>query len=292
MRFLWRLTVRRHHLRFIMILICMSACAAISAAQTDSYARWENGVSEAWWFDSADFSAESISEAQTRWQSIGAENDAAKHSGWQGDYASGGDTHGAYMRWSPQGGYVLMHVNKCEARVTGFSYGTADAAGALVEFKTAFKQSSSHSHVHGHDSTPVKIRFLPVTWRGVRYLIGENEIADFYDYTAGLGNYNRGLGGFTIIEATDFFYKIKDEADEKDKGLPVVPPGYERFVKKPVEAKLTSVGTGYRKVDRENEWWDNFVIPVTINAGQANGVKRKMSLQVINHQGFGGMNRA
>jgi hypothetical protein len=203
------------------------------------------------------------------------------------------------MRWSRQGGYVLMNIDKCAARVMGFSYGTADASDALVEFKTVFKKSSSHSHGHAHSPTPVKIRFLPVTWRGVRYLIGENEIADFGDYAAGLGNYNRGLSGFMIIDAHDFFYKIKDQAqknqanedqpNKEDKGLPVVPPGYERFIKKPIEAKLTSVGTGYRRVDPENEWWDNFIIPVTVSVGQANGVRRKMSLRLVGLEGFGGL---
>jgi len=274
-----------------MILICISACAVVSEAQTDPHGRWENGIGEAWWFDPADFPVESVSEVQSRWQSIGAENDGAKDSGWQGDYSSGGDTHGTYMRWSLQGGYVSMNVDKCAARVMGFSYGKAATSGALVEFKTerALSSAQSHGHGHGHVPTPVVIRFLPVTWRGVRYFVGEDEIADFCDYAAGLGNFNRGLGGFTIIDAIDFFYKIKDQANEEDKGLPVVPPGYERFVKKPIEAKLTSVGTGYRRIDRENEWWDNFVIPVTISVGQANGVKRKMSLRVIDHQGFGGM---
>lgn len=289
----------RRPLRPLMILICMCACVSICEAQTDSYGRWENGVSEAWWFDPAEFAAESISEVQTRWQNIGVENDGSKDNGWQGDYSSGGETHGTYMRWSRQGGYVLMNIDKCAARVMGFSYGTAEASDALVEFKTVFKQSSSHTHGHAHSPPPVKIRFLPVTWRGVRYLIGENEIADFGDYAAGLGNYNRGLGEFMISDAHDFFYKIKvqaqkdqaneDQPNEKDKSLPVVPPGYERFVKKPIEAKLTSVGTGYRKIARENEWWDDFVIPVTISAGQASGVKRKMSLRLVGLEGFGGI---
>jgi hypothetical protein len=272
-----------------MILLCLSACAVSSAAQTDPYGRWENGITGAWWFDPADFPAESISEVQTRWQSMGAENEGSKDSGWQGDYSSGSETHGTYMRWSRQGGYVFMNIDKCAARVMGFSYGTADASGALVEFKTVFRQSSSHTHGHSHARTPVKIRFLPVTWRGMRYLVGENEIADFFDYAAGLGKFNRGLGGFMFIDAADFFYRIKDRTNEGDKGLPVVPPGYERFIKKPIEAKLTSVGTGYRKVDPENEWWDDFVIPVTVSVGQASGVKRKMSLRVVGLEGFGGV---
>jgi hypothetical protein len=288
MRSLSRRTARRA-LRPLMILLCVSACAVVSAAQSDPYGRWENGISEAWWFDPADFPAESISEVQARWQSIGVENDGAKDGAWQGDYSSGGDTHGTYLRWSPQGGYVLMHVNKCEARVMGFSYGKTFASDALVELHTEFRKSSSHSHGHGTAAAPVKIRFLPVTWRGARYLVSENEIADFGDYAAGLGKYNRGLSAFMIIDATDFFYKIKTQANVEDRGLPVVPPGYERFVKKPIEAKLTSVGNGYRRIDRENEWWDNFVIPVTISAGRANGVKRKMSLRLVGLEGFGGM---
>ena len=68
---------------------------------------------------------------------------------------------------------------------------------------------------------------------------------------------------------------------------PVVPPGYERFLKKPIEARITSVGRRDLRSDytvkgehTEQTFAQASVTQVTINAGAERGVKDGMFFRV------------
>jgi hypothetical protein len=144
---------------------------------------------------------------------------------------------------------------------------------------------------HGH---PMKatLRFLPVTWRKDRYLVPEDEIADFGDYIAGLAKYNDWPGEY--VEVVEFFAKLDREvAGTIDRlarpskinkatakmDLPDVPSGFERFMKKPIDIRITTVGKAWLRANGENPWWNDLVITTTINAGQAEGVWPKMKFR-------------
>lgn len=252
----------------------------------DSDGRWINGVTEPWWF-SESVSKEDIAAAQLQWATIGNEASAESDSMWAGNYFIGGDTHGSYLRWSRQNGFVLFHVNKCEARVMGFSYGTVVRSPGLIQLMPEKTVSESTKHGHSKHST---LRFLPISWRQSKYLVPENEIADFADYVAGLGQYNDP--NFILFDYAQFFSQFDEEAsrvavpvatNKNDSGFvePIVPPGFERFIKKPIDAKITAKGKSYIKHNPENPWWDDLVTPVTITAGSADGLKTKMSLRVV-----------
>jgi hypothetical protein len=260
--------------------------------ELDSNGRWVNGVTEPWWF-SESAPKEDVAAAQRQWKVIGNETITAGDSLWAGDYFIGGDTHGSYLRWSLQNGFVLFHVNKCEARVMGFSYGKVVFSPSLIQLLPEKTVSDSTKHGHNRHST---LRLLPIRWRQVRYLVPENKMADFADYVAGLGEYNDS--SFTLIEYAQFFSQsvaqtpgLAGSAVRNKNSLdfiePVVPPGYERFIKKPIDAKITGKGKSYLRRNPENEWWDDLVIPVTIDAGSADGLKTKMSLRVVGSEGFG-----
>jgi hypothetical protein len=171
-----------------------------------------------------------------------------------------------------------LHVNKCAALVEGLEYGEALFSPVLLQFVPKLNRQAAGSHKHSsNNSTPN--RWLPVKWRGAHYLVPENQLAAFGDYAAGLGAYNAGLGMF-FFERIEFFYKLEAREEGSPEELPVVPPGYESFVKKPIDARIITVGAGYRKIDRDNEWWDEYLIPVVINAGSTHGVKPKMLLRI------------
>lgn len=272
--------------------LSINAHAQNSSLELDSYGRWINGVTEPWWF-SESVSKEDIAAAQRQWAAIGNENIAASESLWAGNYFIGGDTHGSYLRWSRQNAFVLFHVNKCEARVMGFSYGKVVFSPSLIQLLPEKTLSDSTKHGHNRHST---LRLLPISWRQVKYLVPENEIADFADYVAGLGEYNDP--NFTLIEYAQFFSKSEVQTtgvaglvarNKNSFGFvePMVPAGYERFMKKPIDAKITAKGKSYLRHNPENEWWDDLVIPVTIDAGSADGLKTKMSLRVVGSEGFG-----
>ena len=259
--------------------------------ELDPQGRWINGITEPWWFPD-NISAEDIKSAQSVWSSIGKQTAL---DGLMGDYFIGSDTHGGYLRWM-DGRYVLFNVDKCQAKVMAFSYGTVVFSPDLVQLIPEKKASGSTNHRHGPET---KLRFLPVIWRNTRYLVPENEIAEFGNYVAGLGEYNSP--DFIFLEFAQFFVKLRDTASSavEDPGgiqrrrsdlfiVPSVPQGYERFIKKPIDGNIVSRAKSYVRKNAENEWWDDLIIPVSINVGSANGLKEKMFLRVVGTDGFGG----
>lgn len=262
-------------------------------AQLDEDGRWVNGVTESWWLDEGITKAEGEAAA-ARWKEIRdgfARVDVPR--GWAGTYFRGSETHGTYMRWSPRG-FVIARIDKCRALVMGLVYGRVEATPTLVQFFPELDKESAggHGSHHGgaqHAARPRDvIRFVPVEWRGRRLLIAEREMEEFGDYVAGLGSYN---GDFVtrFLDYENFFRG----PDKDDRGVgsvsaqPVVPTGYERFIKRPIEARVTSVGRRVFKSDyfiESKHSSMNFarasLTRVTISAGSEQGVKEGLVFRV------------
>lgn len=263
--------------RILSLLFCLTICAVSAQAQYDHYGRWENGVSEPWFMESESYSKEDAATARARWAAIEADIKGGTGGEWSGDYFLGGSTHGSYLRWSQQSGFVLLHVDKCAAHVMDFSYGKVAVTDRFITLlpERMPKKSSSHG-----DSHKMSTRYLRVIWRSAHYLVDETEVASFGDYVAGLGRYNEGLGTL-FFEELDFFRKLNDGDEGSVDELPRVPQGYEGFLKRAVDARITGVGSGTAKPDADNPWWDELIIPVTISAGRAQGVKPQMRLRIM-----------
>lgn len=272
-------------------LACVLACAGAAQAQFDPEGRWENGVTEAWWLDTETFSKEEAARAAALWESIGEENARGPAGGWAGGYFRGGETHGVYMRWSPRAGFVIAHVNKCAALVTGLVYGRAEASPSLVRFfpEVDKVRADGHEGEHMHAAAPrASISYVPVGWRGERLLVAEGEMEDFGDYVAGLGRYNQ-WAGFIFLDYTNFFARVGGGDDSADADAPpVVPAGYERFLKRPVEASVVSVGRRVLRRDYHIEGENTSasfervsLTYVTIDAGAEQGVKDGMVFRVV-----------
>lgn len=279
------------------LLACALACAPAAAAQAlpearaqlDGDRRWVNGVTESWWFADGFTDAEA-SAAAARWKAIGDELAGAKGAAWAGDYFRGGDTHGTYLRWSPRAGFVIAHVDKCQAMVMGLVHGRVEATPGLMRF---FPELDKHpARGHGGHGAPAHreprdvLDFVPVEWRGGRRLIAEEEMADFGDYVAGLGRYNQWVS-FMFLDYVTFFSRMgEDEAGGSPS--PAVPHAYRRFLKKPVEARVTSVGRRVIRRDYHVEGESTSMTferasltYVTIDAGSERGVKPGMILRVV-----------
>jgi hypothetical protein len=272
----------------LLLVVGFTAQAVSTQAQAfdvelDSHGRWVNGLTEPWWFPDG-IPSEDIKSAQSLWSGIGNQNELDI---WSGDYFTGGGTHGSYLRWTP-GGYVLFHVDKCQAKVMGFSYGKVVATKDVVQLTPEKTVDDSAKHHHIRDAG---LRLLPVTWRDTRYLVPEDQISDFGDYVAGLGEYNSR--DFMLAEYAQFFSKpavsVPESTESPDATntitdkftAPVVPLGYERFIKRPIDGRIISLGKSYVRKSEENEWWDELIIPVVVGAGSTQGLKTKMVLRVI-----------
>jgi hypothetical protein len=281
------------------VLACALACAAAARAQAlpeasarlDADRRWVNGVTESWWLADGFTDAEA-SAAAARWKAIGDELAGAKGAAWSGDYFRGGETHGTYMRWSPRAGFVIAHVDKCQAMVTGLVHGRVEATPGLVRFFPELDKHPARGHGHGGHGAPAHreprdvLNFVPVEWRGGRMFVAEEEMPDFGDYVAGLGGYNQWVS-FMFLDYTVFFSRMGEEAAGGPPS-PAVPPAYRHFLKKPVEATVTSVGRRVLRRDYHVEGENTSMTferasltYVTIDAGAERGVKPGMILRVV-----------
>src|ERR1043165_8980865 len=98
---------------FLSAALLVDACPA-QAQLVDQWGAWENGITEHWWLSSKTFTNEEAARAIEQWQRIGAVN-PTQASRWEGDYFAGGETHGTYLRWSRQDGFLIADVDKCQA---------------------------------------------------------------------------------------------------------------------------------------------------------------------------------
>lgn len=269
------------------------AARGVPGQDIDAQGRWENGVTEAWRHDPEQFSEEAMAATRALWRQIGEENAGPKSHPFAGDYFVGGETHGTYMRWSPRAGFVVVSVNKCAALVTGVAHGDVAAAPTFVEFRPVFRRHFSHGahgHPHGGDLALDAVKYLPVRWRGERLMIDEKDIGDFGDYAAGLGDYN-GLLAFPL-EVSHFMHSLGPD-EPHAAPTPLVPPGYEQLLKRPVEAVITSVGRRKLAADYSCKFSSDIMrfsdhheraslTFVTVAAGSEHGLKPGAFLRVSN----------
>ena len=265
------------------VFLLFAAFPIISLAQAQKYVEWHNGVTERWFVDTSEFSQEKLGSAIERWKLIEAENLQQKSHEWAGGYFIGSDTHGSYLRWSPRAGFVMANVNKCAAMLMGLSFGKVVASPTSVRLIYEYHRlSNSHGHGHSPKAAPTEIKFRPIKWRGNRYLIEEKRMAEFGEFVAGLGKHNQEFAW----PADMIFFSGGEEPKASSGELPIVPQGYERFIRKPIEAKITFVGKPQLKRYRDEfgTIHKEKHIPVRVNVGRSQGVKRGMYLHVLSHE--------
>lgn len=267
--------------RLFAAVICGAVLWVVAQAQSREHAEWDNGVTERWWVDLSVFAKPELDAAIERWGLIAEGNRAARSHEWAGGYFTGGETHGTYLRWSPEAGFVMAHVDKCAAMLTGLSYGRVVASQGSVEFVFEYRKSSgAHGHAESHASpAPPVVKFVPVRWSHDQYLVREDEAAEFGDYAAGLGKYNTE---FAWVDGVAFFARSTSEAKSNYEELPQVPPGYERFIKKPIDARVSAVGAPRLKRQRTGDSLQyEKHIPVSLDIGSLGGVKPGMFFHVL-----------
>jgi hypothetical protein len=260
------------------VILCVHTS---SSAQSQNYAEWENGVTERWWVDLAEFPKQELDNAIEQWRRIGVDNQNAKSHEWAGGYFTGSNTHGTYLRWSQQSGFILAQVDKCAATLMGLSYGKVVTSPTSVEFIFEYhKSSGSHGHTKSHTPAPTAIKFITIKWSNDQYLVQENEMTEFGNYVAGLGKYNQE---YAWLDGTDYFARSISEAKSNYDELPQVPSEYVRFIKKPIDAEITAVGApGLRRLrDYDGPLQYEGYTPVTMNVGSLNGVKKGMLFRVL-----------
>lgn len=273
------------------IIFCILFCAISSQAQFDAEGRWINGISEEpLFFHNLIYSPQNAVIFQSKWQLIKEENALSKDNEWTGDYVIHGETGGVtVLRWSLKEGFVFLFGGGCEPNVRGLNYGRVSFSNNLLQLFPEVDAEASWILLAENDDRRyfkanfIASKFVPVKWQGIHYLVAENQIENFYDYVAGAGDYV-SRDGIQIVNS--LFFPKNEERDKAETGedMPVMPAGYERFIKKPVDAKIIATGRSFIRYIAESEdrsEGDEWVIPVTLNAGSEDGVKPEMAFEIL-----------
>lgn len=194
---------------------------------------------------------------KSRWDTIGEELKTTEHS-LAGTYVKPG-YRGWYLRWSPKMGFVyIFHYEDID--VIDYSYGKAWVNGQDVSFipEREFKIELSD-----------KTLLTPKSWVALgEYLVPKNQIKDFADYLAGLGEYNNWE-----CECAAFFVKpYSGNAPPL-----IIPSQYKRLFRPSIEGEIIAVGNS--KVMKRPNAVLEITIPVRVNIGRKHGVIKGLSLR-------------
>jgi hypothetical protein len=277
--------LRLKHSRLISTAIFISGVVLLSAQLTaaqshsvDASSRWTTGVGEPLSFPPTG-PKDQIEKLKARWDAVQIEHGRLEKGTLAGSYGTGSETHRSVLRWAPSTGYVLVHIDLCAATVTGFSYGSVRFTSTTLQLIPEAQFAEDMHHRHG--SRRVKpTEFLFVKWRNVLYLTTQNDIRNFLDSLAGLGKYNE----HHLWDIGPAAYSRGGEKSGTADDLPIVPPGYESFVRRPIN--LTIKGVGRRVVRRFRDEYDTELhyesrTTVTIDGGRLDGVRPGMRFHVI-----------
>jgi len=171
---------------FLVLYLAADGSAQFSTQDLDQHGRWVHGLGEPLWFDEGAPKKE-VELLKTRWRLIDNDNTGVGKEPLAGDYGSGGETHGTVVRWSPSSGFVMLHVDKCAARVMGFSFGSVIVTPTKLQLipEARFTSSNNHNHSQNHADSE---EFLFVKWRSVPYLRGRTRFETFLTHWLGEAN--------------------------------------------------------------------------------------------------------
>lgn len=253
--------MKQNILRCFVLFICTVIVADCALAQA--------GVTESWHTDYSKHTKEQADVAAERMKTIEAELENPATNEWAGTYDwSDGGTSNEVLMWTPRAGFLVFRLG-CYPGVHDLNYGSVSDSPTMIQMLPALSSAGTRlGSLHA--------RYLPVKWGERHYLIAEDEVSAFYDSVTGI----RAEQDENAVLIADFLLK-RDDVDKPIEGMPVLPPGYERFVRKPIDASISKVGKSSVKIDEENEWWNELVTPVEINAGKSDGVKVGMVFRVL-----------
>lgn len=272
------------------ILLSASLSAMFSSivpcqAQIEGREKWESGfresVNSAWYLPDAP--QNELSELKSRWENIEKELKSTSNE-FAGTYLRYGAMRSGILRWSPDNGFVYIYVYEWYS-VLNFSYGKVTVTPSEVIFTVEREQKLKNV-----DDTPhlTPQNWIPATWKRTNYLISSTEVSDFGNYTAGFGQFNDFNG--PCCEFSPFFARVSANRAPAFSDKPILPNKYQRFIKQPINAKITFIGHKrfVKNYGLEGSLYGQLFMkasltPIRISAGKSQGVKQNMLFRLINN---------
>jgi hypothetical protein len=266
------------------LVACAFSSAAAQAADADDREQFESGYEDTYktWHLPSGTSKEEAAALNARWKALGEELKSDDAGEFAGTYFSGGETRRSLLRWAPEGGFVFLYVYE-NFSVLDFSYGKVSVTPAGVVFNVERERKGLGG---GSDQGRTPQRWVAARWRTANYLLPENEVAKFGQYVGGFDKYNDFNG--PCCEFAPFLSSAARRDALKSFEEPAVPAPYARLIRRPIEAKIKSVGR--RRVVKdyglEGEFYEQgfqraSLTPVTIDAGRNRRVRRGLLFRIV-----------
>ena len=265
-------------MKAIYLLVFIILTGLLVAAQTpqqdmerlDQYGNWIHGEGEPWSMDSKKYTSEQAKVFRKRWADL---EKATKETTdeWAGEYSvPGAELSVVSLRWTSESGFAFLYVNTCMAKVMILSYGGvyADSAEVMLLPEISLPSRDKRDEYFLEMLSP---KYIPVKWDGLHYLIAEGDLKNFFDRFAGRVVYREDAEPKSIR----LFRKSGDEGQHESLDNMIVPYGYDKYIRKPIQASITKVGKekithGTEEFDADEQFVETTVV---INAGSAKGVK-------------------
>ena len=144
-----------------------------------------------------------------------------------------------------------------------------------------------HSQGHGehgaHSKLADRIDLISITWMRGTFLVTKDQLRNFSDWAAGLGEYNDRS---PFIDEYPFLSSWEAESDSEGATfqLPVYPPGYERYIKRPVRGTVISIGKSQGRVNIDSDVSDELITPLKIKVESADNLKIGMFLHAVGEE--------
>jgi hypothetical protein len=217
------------------------------------------------YWDMKSFTLDDVARGKVRLKTV---RQFAPQNEWEGTYYANTFLGDNKFIWNASGGFFSFYFYHTLKSLT---YGKATDTPAFIDLEYEKLPFSLAGKKPGFKSKLVKVRIGKT-----RFLVPENRLEDFCDRAVGLNT-----------DSDDVLYywmkETEQDSSERLEGLPVLPAGYQKFLRHPIEATLVSVGK--RKIipnehSTKEYNYDDIHYQVTINAGRNKRVKKDMNFFV------------
>lgn len=252
--------------RLIVTAVFAAFLCLPARSQVDENGRWHSNIFGPVYVSFTKFSKDEFRSALDTLTAIQSEETTDE---WSGLYsARGSEVNRMMFDWGPKSGFVFFNVYTCTPELKTVQSGTVD-----------FRSNRLTVRPLGAVSNEKPPAYLAVKWGERHYLVLEDRVREFYRFVAGYGWSDDEYVFF------DFFEKVGDGTNPIS-GMPVFPAGYERFVKRPIDATVTRV---IRRVVREEDGGGNgssrtSFTYVALDKGSRHGLRIGMTMFGIEDQ--------
>lgn len=238
--------------RLLSFLLIFAACTAASGQCPGTIEDWTPSVET--------YSAEEAVAVQASWDAICDELSKHRADEWAGYYSAAyHETNDVRFLWAPEAGFSVIWVG-CIPGIHDANHGgvveTAD--GVLLQPQLGLRRRWNGS---------MGTHLVFVRWGQRRLLVPEHRMALFCEFTAGLVTLTDSDRHPFLTHEGDWSKPLAE--------VPDVPVAYRNLIRRPIDARITSVGKP-RRVSHGQGGHEEIKRTVTLNKGSADGVRVDM----------------